>query len=109
LADVEKLINENAQMVVEEMTSDLRSRAKKSGWSDDLTNNMQVSYTKDNLQVDYPEQHENAIYDSEYGNKEVPHKAAIRPFSNNLDKYVVKIFDDAVIDGLITETKAFHG
>ena len=109
MSSVEKLIKENANRVVEDMTYDLRSRAQKSGWSDGLVNSMEVAHQNDSLKVTYPQDKEEEFYNSEYGSMSEPHKATVRPFAYNLDKYVTQIFDDVVIDAIISETKAFHG
>jgi hypothetical protein len=109
VSSVENLIKDNASRVVEDMTYDLRSRAKKSGWSKELVSSMQVAHQNDDINVVYPEKKEEELYDSEYGSMSEPHKAAIRPFSYNLDKYLTQIIDDTVIDAIITETRAFHG
>jgi len=91
------------------MTYDLRSRAKKSGWSEELINSVQVGHQNDDIKVLYPESKEEEFYNSEYGSMSEPHKAAIRPLSYNLDKYLAQIIDDVVIDAIIEETRAFHG
>lgn len=91
------------------MTYDLRSRAQKSGWSKELVSSMRVENHVDDINVVYPEEKEEELYNAEYGSMSEPHKAAIRPFSYNLDKYLTQIIDDVVIDAIIEETRAFHG
>lgn len=74
----------------EELTNDIRSFAKKSGWPDNVASKLTVEYADDTLVISYPDSLESKISELEYGTAGTPPRAVFRPFEVRMRDVITK-------------------
>lgn len=64
------------------LSAHLRTEARKSGWSNDVVNSMNVTYGKDGFNSHVSSKHYEIAQDFEYGTPDTQPTAAVRRFNN---------------------------
>lgn len=68
------------------LSAHMRSEARASGWPDDLTSSLHVSFTKNSFNVNVHKSHYEKAMDLEYGTPDTQPTAAIRRVMNRTNE-----------------------
>ena len=94
---VDVLESNIASGLAEELTVELQSFAKKSGWPSNITSKLEVEYDGSTLVISYPDTLQKTVDALEYGAEGRPPRAVFRPFETRMNSRINKASADLVI------------
>jgi hypothetical protein len=96
--NVTKLASKAANNLVDDLDDMLKLQAEAKGWEHPI----QMKAEKGRLYVEYFEEHEQQIFDSEYGNEHVSPNAVLRPFMNSAEPIIAAEIENSILDDLFS-------
>lgn len=87
-----------ANNLVEDLDDMLKLQAETKGWNHPI----ELKAQRGRLVIEYFEEHEQQIFDSEYGNEHTSSSAVLRPFMKSAEPIIVAEMANSILDDLFS-------
>jgi hypothetical protein len=108
-SDLDAVVSDAAFYLIPELTSDLKSAAKSSGWPVEVISGLSVIFDGKDLSVDYPQELSKVVDNLEYGNSQEAPNSVIRAFIYRSGDTLKSVLANRSVSNLIESEGVFGG
>lgn len=108
-SELDAVVSDAANTLIPQLTSELQTLAKTSGWPDVVVNSLSVTFDGSNLVVSYPKELSTAVDNLEYGNQSDMPNAVIRSFVYRSGETLKSVLANRSVTNLLELEGVFGG
>ena len=87
--------------IIPDLQDLFQKTAEETGWSSDVSSSISLKNSPNGVQMQYPSSMEETLLDLEFGNKNIPPKAAVRTFVYKAEEMMAEAIHTATLDNLL--------